>query len=375
MLIVDAHQDLAWNMLTFGRDYTRAAHDTRRLETGTLAAQKNDDTLLGWPDYQRGRVALVFATLFAAPLRACEGSWDTLCYADDEQASQLYRRQLDAYARLFDDHPTHFRPVRARPDLAHLLQQWEAVEKAAETAEPGSSASEKQAPVGLVLLMEGAEAVRDPGELEWWWQQGVRLIGPAWRGNRYCGGTREPGPLTKAGFALLESMAAFGFGLDLSHMDGQAARQALDFYPGPIVASHSNLQAVVRDPNTNRHLSEAVLTGLLERDGVIGIVPFNAFLKAGWRRGDPPQQLSLQHVIAQIDYVCQAAGDARHVGLGTDFDGGFGLQAAPPEIDTIADLQKLRPLLQEKGYTQEEIAAILGQNWLRKLEELLPADG
>ena len=69
-LSVDAHQDLAWNILTFGRDYTLSAAETRQREAGGLAPQVNGDTLLGYPDYMRGNVALVFATLFAAPVRA-----------------------------------------------------------------------------------------------------------------------------------------------------------------------------------------------------------------------------------------------------------------------------------------------------------------
>ena len=54
MLIVDAHEDLAWNMLSFGRDYTRSALETRQLEKGTDAPKRNGDTLLGWDEYQRG---------------------------------------------------------------------------------------------------------------------------------------------------------------------------------------------------------------------------------------------------------------------------------------------------------------------------------
>ncbi len=67
------------------------------------------------------------------------------------------------------------------------------------------------------------------------------------------------------------------------------------------------------------------------------------------------------------------AGDARHVGLGSDFDGGFGLNSVPAGIDTIADLQKLGPILEMKGYNDEEVAAILGENWLRHLRTYLPA--
>ena len=66
------------------------------------------------------------------------------------------------------------------------------------------------------------------------------------------------------------------------------------------------------------------------------------------------------------------AGDARHVGIGSDFDGGFGQQSVPAEIETIADLQKLIPLLMQKGYTETDIAAIMGKNWLAILKENLP---
>ena len=105
---------------------------------------------------------------------------------------------------------------------------------------------------------------------------------------------------------------------------------------------------------------------------MIGVVPFNKFLKAGWTQGDPREQVSLAHLAAQIDYICQMAGNARHVGLGSDFDGGFGLQAVPAEIDTIADLQKLAPLLASMGYSQADIAGILGENWIAHLEKSLP---
>jgi membrane dipeptidase len=60
------------------------------------------------------------------------------------------------------------------------------------------------------------------------------------------------------------------------------------------------------------------------------------------------------------------------VGLGTDFDGGFGVESVPPEIDTIADLPKLAPKLAEKGYNQEDINRIFSGNWLRILKDNLP---
>lgn len=356
MLIVDAHQDLAWNMLTFGRDYTLPVAETRRRELEKQAPLVNGDTLLGWSEYQRGAVELVFSTLFAAPLRRRLGEWDTQCYRDERQAQALYHAQLDAYRRLVGNHPEKFRRIEIKKDLIELHQLWGRADLA-------------ERPVGLVVLMEGAEAVGEPAELEEWWQAGVRLIGPAWAGTRFCGGTHEPGPLTLAGFALLDGMAALGFTLDLSHMDQQAALQALDSYPGQVVATHSNALALLKGSGSNRHLSDRVIAGLIERGGIIGVVPYNAFLKNGWKRRD---EVTLQSVVNHIDYICQIAGDARHVGLGSDFDGGFGVQSVPVELDTIADLQKLGPLLAQTGFAEADIAAIMGDNWLSLLKKALP---
>ena len=359
MLIVDAHEDLAYNILSFGRDYTQSAADTRAREADTDVPMHNGDTLLGWPDFQRGRVAVVFSTLFVTPVRRKLGAWETQIYEDANQAHTLYSAQLDVYHRLTDEHPDKFRLIQTRRDLEAVLTIW-------------ASADDENHPVGLVVLMEGAEGVRSPAELEEWWARGVRLIGPAWAGTRFCGGTREPGPLTPEGYALLEELASLGFTLDISHMDEQAVLQALEIYPGPIVASHANAKSLLKGTDSNRFLSDRVIQGLLERDGIIGVVPLNSFLRAGWKIGERREEVTLHHLVAQIDFICQMAGDARHAGLGSDFDGGFGLQSVPTGIDSIADLQKLAPLLEEKGYTLQEIAAILGENWLAHLRRTLP---
>ncbi len=357
-LLVDAHQDIAYNMLSFGRDYRRSAYETRKLEQHTLVPTWNGDCLMGWPEYQAGGVGVIFATVFAAPQRASMGEWDKICYADTQQARQLYRQQLELYQRMFAEQSDYFRLVSTRQDLEIVIKPWKA----------GS----KDNPLGLVLLMEGAEAIQSPADLEEWWQAGLHILGPAWAGNRFCGGTREPGPLTKEGYALLDWMAKIGYVLDLSHMDAPACLQSIDHYPGRIIATHANAITPIKGWESNRLLPDAVIQGILQRDGVIGIVPLNSFLKTGWKRGHDRSEVPLAVVANQIDYICQLAGNARHVGIGSDFDGGFGVQSVAPEIDTIADLQKLQPLLQAKGYSDQDIEAVLGGNWLGVLRATLP---
>jgi len=367
-LIVDAHEDLAWNMLAFGRDYTRSAAETRRLEQESDTPAYNGNTLLGWPDYQAGQVAIVFGSLFASPQRASPGGWDSQVYADFEQAHRLYWGQLEQYQRFVDRHSDQFQLVKTYSDLKSALAGWRKPLPHYGLPPEGPQSS----PVGLVILMEGAEGVRKPSELEDWWEMGVRIIGPAWIGTRYCGGTHEPGPMTKDGWALLERMQDLHLTLDISHMDEKAALQALDGYSGRVIASHANAKALLKGIETNRHLSDRVIQKLVDRDGVIGVVPHNPFLRVDWKASDGKAAVSLSAVAAQIDYICQLAGNARHAGLGSDFDGGFGYGATPAEINTVADLQKLAPLLQQKGYTEVDIAAIFGQNWIKLLEKTLP---
>jgi len=358
-MLIDAHEDLAWNMLTLNRDYTRSAHETRRLEaeSDSIAPKINGNTLLGYPDYLRGQVGIVFGTLFAPPKRRQAGKWDRPAYANADEAHQIYRQELGLYHRLTEEHPDKFRLLRTRGDLNAHIAEWK--QKPADAAKP----------IGLVVLMEGAEGVRSPEELPSWWEDGLRVIGLAWAGTRFCGGTHEPGPLTDEGRALLRGMAEVGFLLDISHMDPEAAREAVEMYAGGVIASHANPAALLPESTSNRFLPDDVIDALAARDGVIGIVPYNRFLDATWKPGDP--RLPLEKIVEHIDYICQRTGSSRHAAIGSDFDGGFGVEMVPEGIDTIADLQKLAPLLEARGYTNDDIAAIFAHNWLRKLKTVL----
>lgn len=227
----------------------------------------------------------------------------------------------------------------------------------------------------MVMLMEGAEGIRSVKELPEWWEMGLRMIGLAWMGTRYCGGTSEPGPLTDEGRHMLSAMADLNFILDISHMDEAAAFESLDRYEGAVMASHSNCAALMKGAESNRHVPDRVVELLIERGGVIGLIPYNNFLKVGWSRktGSRREEVSLDAYIAHIDHVCQLAGDSLHAGIGTDFDGGFGLQSIPLGLDSIGDMQIIGTKLTERGYTETDAANILGGNWLRFLRKNLPA--
>lgn len=358
MILVDAHQDIAYNALTFGRDYHKSALLIRRAEAHEPALmQAAGAATLGLPEALLGRVGVVCATIFALPLEVKTPAWETLAYRTPLEAYHAGLRQMDYYHRLADE-TSHVRLVSTQADLDAVLATWQ----------PDHEIGQHQQ--GMVLLMEGADPIIAPQQFEEWYGRGVRAVGLAWHATRYAAGTGQPGRLTMLGHELLEALAAFNVLLDVSHLAEEAYFEALDVYQGQAVfASHSNPR---RFCNTDRHLSDQMILRLAERDGVMGIVLLNSFLQQTWRKGDPKSTVTLGRVVEAVDYVCQLTGSAAHVGIGSDLDGGFGAESAPQGIDTAADLWNIGGALREKGYQEEDIAAIMSGNMLRKLRQSLP---
>lgn len=360
-LIVDAHEDLAWNHLTFNRDYTRSALVTRMLEARTDTPAHNGQAMLGRTEWLLGHVGIIFATLFASPAHRRLGHWDVQCYATPAEAFTRYRQQLDYYLRLEDTSPT-FQIIRTVKDLEEVLATWQ----------PNISLGHRR--IGLVVLMEGADGITEPEQAEYWMEHGVRAIGPAWTRTRYAGGTGDPGPLTADGLRLLRRMGELGLMLDLSHLTDEGVYQALDQFEGVLFASHSNPRdRVINSARPERYLADDQIRRIAERDGVIGLVPFNRMIDGLWTAADGKSRITIaEHFTAMIDHICQVTGSAAHVGIGSDFEGGFGADSTPAEIDTVADLDVVSHALTRRGYDSAAIDAILCNNWLRILRRGLP---
>jgi membrane dipeptidase len=312
--------------------------------------------MLGLPEWLKGGVALIGATLFTPPERRRTSLLEQH-YSDADEAHALALRQIEIYERMAQQ-SGQIKLIRARADLDSVLKTWEGFDP---TLAEDPRREERQ--IGLVYLIEGGDSIREPAEVEWWHARGVRMIGPAWVGTQYCGGTDEPGPLTAAGSDLLKQMGLFNLVLDLSHMDDQAFLQSLDQYDGPVIASHSNPRELTN--NTNRHLTDEMIKALVQHEGIVGTLIFNKFLLKGWETGDAKEAATVETVVSAIDHVCQIAGNARHAGIGTDFDGGFGMKSTPAGFDTVADLQIIAAALQKRGYTPSDVELIMNGNWVR----------
>ena len=360
-IVVDAHQDIAWNYFNNGRDFGLSAWEKRRREASRPTLLKHYGySMCGLPEALLGRVAVIGSTIYAAPAHAAMYSDEIITYDTPQAAYEWGLRQLGYYQQLAETHE-HLILVRTQADLDTVLASWG----------PGCTLADHR--VGLIVLMEGADPILEPAQVEEWYERGLRIVGPAWTATRYAGGTGAPGPLTDMGRELLEAMASFGMVLDLSHLTPDGWIEAVDRYEGPVFASHAN-PLRFRPDAPNRNPSDDMIMRLAERDGVLGIIPFNLFLKSGWRKGDRKNAACMDDVIAAIDHVCQLTGSARHVGIGSDFDGGFGSESAPLEFETTADLLALGPALAGRGYAPEDVAAILSDNFLRVLRAGLPGE-
>jgi membrane dipeptidase len=362
-LIVDAHLDLAYNVLYKHRDYRRSACATREAERGSQREKQSGQCTVGLPDMIRGRVGLCFGTIFVEP-HSRQISDDLPTYQDEREAHRLGMAQLDFYRRWAEEN-RHVMLVTTKGELEAVCKAWGVGRSHRETAD---SPSPTLHPVGIVPLMEGADPILEPKELERWYERGLRIVGPAWDTTRYAGGTWSGGRMTRLGRALLDVMAEFNVILDVSHLSHQALFEALDAFEGRhVIASHSNPHRFVP---TSRHLPDKAIEMIAERGGVIGVVLYNRFLKKEW--SGKKDDVTLDDVVRMIDHICQVTGSADHVGLGSDYDGGFGAEAIPRELNTIRDHFKIGDELLQRGFEPKHVEQIMGGNWLRILREALP---
>ncbi|QFP76723.1 dipeptidase [Deinococcus sp. AJ005] len=325
MRLIDGHLDLAYNALN-GRDLTLTLEELRRVDP--VEGQTATTT---FTELRAAGVGVCFGTLFALP-RTPDSPQG---YTDHAGARAQALAQLDVYRRWEDG--GFLRLLRSGAEVsAHLAQA--------------------DAPLGVVLLMEGADPLRDEGDLPFWVDAGVRLIGPAWGVTAYAGGTGAPGPLTDAGKALVTAMCDLGIALDASHLDDAAFWDAAEIGP-KMIASHSNSRALVPG---NRHLNDEMARAIAERGGVIGLVFLSSFIKQGMETG-----ATLDDLAAHARHYAELVGWDR-VAIGSDMDGGFGAEKTPVGIGRYSELPRF--LDEVPG---EHRAGVAGENWLRWLTAYL----
>jgi membrane dipeptidase len=357
MLIFDAHLDLAMNALEWNRDLTRSIEEIRRRERdGTDKPDRGRGTL-SLPEMRRGEIGLCVATQIARYVKPGNPlpGWHS-----PEQAWAQTQGQLAWYRAM--EEAGQMVQIRDLAGLEKHLRRWSAGE--------GLAQATTEKPIGYILSLEGADSLLSPRHLERAYGQGLRALGPAHYGpGTYAQGTDASGGLGARGRELLREMERLGIILDVTHLCDESFWEALEHFHGPLWASHSNCRALV--PH-RRQFTDEQIKALIARGAVIGAALDAWMLVPDWVRGKTTPQgagLMLNRIVDHIDHVCQLAGHARHAGIGSDLDGGFGREQAPADLETIADLQRIPALLAARGYRTEDVKAIAHGNFVRFLKE------
>jgi membrane dipeptidase len=368
--IFDAHLDLALNALCYDRDQSSSLRDLRTRELGisdrNVPPANETGAQLFWgtpavslPEMRRGGVFGCLPTLLmrAGPLQGLRAI-PPLFHLDRAApgiAEAAAVAQYAYYRRLETD--GHLVLVR---DAAALRRAWDA------------HGGDEGAPIAGILSMEGCDPIVHPADVPAWWERGLRTACLAhYLQGRYAFGTGGSGPLTPAAGDLLRAFRDVGMILDLVHTAEPGFYEALDRFPGPIFVSHGNCRALVPG---DRQLSDEQIRLVFERGGIIGVALDAWMLAPGYlRRKTPRDNITLEAVADHVDHLCQIAGSAAQVGIGSDLDGGFGIEQCPADLDSIADLQKLDPILKARGYSDADVDAVFHANWIRFFSQHLPA--
>jgi len=353
MLIFDAHLDLALNAVDFNRDLRQSVDDIRAQESSLRMTEPGRcNNTLSFPELRASEVAVCLTTLLARreePINHSFG-WITpqTCYAIAHAHLAYYRAmELDGFLRL----------IRNRTELQNHFDAYR--------ADP------VKAPLGFILTMEGADPLLTPDTIYEFHQAGLRALGLTHYGaNRYGGGTRSEVGLALNAVPLLKICEELGIIIDMTHLSDVAFWQVAERFQGRVHASHQNARAIC---NWQRQFSDDQIRLIIERDGVLGVSMDVIMLEDGFVRSQSIPKATLERAVDQIEYVRELAGGSlRHVGLGTDLDGGYGCEQTPADLNRYRDLQKLVEIMERRGFSTQDVEAVFYGNWLRFFAESLP---
>jgi microsomal dipeptidase-like Zn-dependent dipeptidase len=230
-------------------------------------------------------------------------------------------------------------PILSRQDLEELL----------------AARGRGEASIGSLLSLEGAQALEgDLVNLDRLYAQGFRIIGLThFFDNEFSGSAhgKTKGGLTPLGKALVLAAEEKGMLIDLAHASPKAIDDTLALASKPVIVSHGGARGIC---DSVRNLSDAQLRAIAAKGGVIGI---GLFKFATCRKDIAGTVRSMRYVADQVGI--------EHVALGSDWDGSKAVIAA-------SGLGLLTEGLLKDGFSQEDIAAILGGNVLRVLRATLP---
>jgi membrane dipeptidase len=262
--------------------------------------------------------------------------------------------------------------------------------------------------LAALMGLEGGYAIDERLEMvERYYKLGVRYMSPAWSvSTSWAGSSGDEAGRTRGlnefGREVVREMNRLGMMIDVSHVSDQTFWDIVNTSTKPVIATHSGCRAIANVP---RNLTDDMLRALAGKGGVCSVLFYPEFLEPGWsekkkrvdaeiaplvqRASDaepggvaqkklardrvrlreyarrlPP--VTVARLVDHIDHIVKLVG-VDHVGIGSDFDG---IQAVPTDLATVEDLPNLTKELLRRGYSEADVAKILGGNMLRVMEEV-----
>lgn len=177
--------------------------------------------------------------------------------------------------------------------------------------------------------------------------------------NALCDSARKSqrthGGLSELGRAAVREMNRLGIMIDLSHAAEETVADVLEITTQPVIASHSSARSLCDHP---RNLTDEQIRAIARTGGVVQICLYAGFIHP------EEAEASYLHAVDHIEHVIRIAG-IEHVGIGSDFDGDGELVGCRSSEDLI----RITMELLDRGYDEEELSLIWGENLMRVLEQ------
>ncbi len=306
--------------------------------------------------------------------------------------------------------------IKGPPAVARALEQIAAVHEqvrrypvdlAFATTAREIRTAHAQGKIAALIGIEGGHMINsDLGVLRHFAALGARYMTLTHTGNvewaDSSGATPVHHGLTPFGREVIREMNHLGMMVDISHVSDKTFYDVLAISQAPLLASHSSCRAMCDAP---RNMSDEMIKALAAKGGVIQINYHVAFLSQEFRDAenkDPQINKSIEaevfklcgdneaceliegdrltreyvergklprvdwsKIVEHIDHAVQLVG-AEHVGLGSDFDGAN----MPYGMEDVTELPKITEALLRKGYSEDDVKKILGENTLRVMAEV-----
>lgn len=239
--------------------------------------------------------------------------------------------------------------------------------------------AKKQAKTAFVLHFEGAMPLdEDIGYVRVFRELGVLSVGPVWNvRNQIADGIeqRSGSGLSNFGAMLVSELDRLRIAIDVSHLSEKGFWDVMALTRRPLIATHSNARTLCGNP---RNLKDDQIQAIAEKGGVIGACFYSPFIDS--------KKPSLDKLLDHIDYIAHLVG-ANHIGLGPDFTdymteesvkipspglvtGKAALHLYPTGIENASKMLNMTRGLVSRGYSDDEILKILGENFLRILRQV-----